>query len=183
MKNLFLTAALLLIGTAALAQFKGGNDGSDKKNVIKINPIGFLFGNASVGFERAINDNSAIQVNGSFGGISLGGVKYTNVGFGIDYKYYFAKDKSAPLGFYASPGVGFYSVKVKEAGGTSVSGSGFIIKGVIGNQWIWDSGFSLDLFGGINFYAGGKIKGSGGVEYTKYNGVLPALGLGIGYAF
>ena len=68
-------------------------------------------------------------------------------------------------------------------GGTSVSGSGAIVKAVLGNQWIWDSGFALDLFAGVNYYAGGKIKGNNGTEYTKFNGVLPALGVSLGYNF
>ena len=174
-----LAIAIMAIGTTAFGQ----KDGGDKLNVVKVNPLGLLFGSASVAYERAINEKSSIQVNGSFGGLSVGGVKYTNFGGGLDYKIYLSKTKSAPEGFYASPGAGFYSLKVKEVGGTSVSGSGFIVKGVVGNQWIWESGFSLDLFGGINYYAGGKIKGSGGVEYTKFNGVLPALGVSIGYAF
>lgn len=182
MKKVLITLAIAALSAPAFAQYKSQSDG-ERKNVVKINPLGALFGNASVAYERAVSEKASVQINGSFGGLSLGGVKYTNVGAGVDYKAYLGKDKAAPEGFYASPGVGFYSVKVKESGGSSVSGSGFIAKGVIGNQWIWNSGFTLDLFGGINYYAGGKIKGSNGTEYTKFNGVLPALGVSIGYAF
>jgi hypothetical protein len=181
MKRVLLTGIIALTAIAATAQKSGGDD--VKKNVIKVNPLGALFGSASVSFERAINENSSVQANLSFGGLNVGGVKYTNFGGGLDYKFYLSKSGSAPKGFYASPGVGFYSVKIKETGGTSVSNTSFIGKGVIGNQWIWDSGFSLDLFGGINFYGGGKIKGTGGVEYARFSGVLPALGVGIGYNF
>jgi hypothetical protein len=183
MKKLILTALVLIIGVAAFAQYKGGSSSDVKPNVIKVNPLGLLFGNAGVSLERALNEKNAVQVNLSFGGLSLGGVKYTNIGLGVDYKFYLSNTKSAPEGFYAAPGVGFYSIKVKEVGGSSVSGSGFVAKGVIGNQWILNSGFTVDLFGGINFYAGGKIKGSSGVEYTKFSGVLPALGVSLGYNF
>lgn len=179
MKKVIFALTIVLASTGAFAQ----KDNGTKSNVIKVNPLGLLFGSANVSFERAINQKSSIQINAAFGGLSVGGVKYTNIGGGIDYKYYVSNSKSAPEGFYVSPGAGFYSVKVKESGGSSYTGSGFIVKAVIGNQWIWNSGFSLDLFGGVNYYAGGKIKGTGGVEYTKFNGVLPALGVSLGYAF
>lgn len=177
MKKLFFLLTVTICTVNVFAQ-----DGA-KPNVIKANPLGLLFGSANVSYERAFGEKSAIQINAAFGGLSVGGVKYTNIGGGVDYKYYVSNSKTAPEGFYVSPGVGFYSVKVKEVGGTSVSGSGAIVKAVVGNQWIWNSGFTLDLFGGINYYAGGKIKGNGGAEYAKFNGVLPALGVSLGYNF
>jgi hypothetical protein len=183
MKKLILTGLVLISGVAAFAQYKGGSGSDVKPNVVKINALGFLFGNASVSLERALNEKSAAQINLSFGGLSVGGVKYTNFGVGADYRFYLGNTKAAPEGFYAAPGAGFYSLKVKEVGGTSVSSSGFVVKGVIGNQWIFNGSFALDLFGGINFYAGGKIKGSSGVEYTRYNGLLPAFGVALGYNF
>jgi hypothetical protein len=182
MKKIILSVAVIALTLGASAQ-KGGGDESSKPNVVKVNPLGALFGNIPVSYERALNAKSSIQVNASFGGLSVGGVKYSTLSGGVDYRYYLSNSKSAPEGFYASGGAGYYSLKVKETGGTSFTGSGFVGKAVIGNQWIWDSGFALDLFGGINYYAGGKIKGTGGVEYTKFNGALPALGIALGYNF
>ncbi|MEP6675728.1 MAG: DUF3575 domain-containing protein [Ferruginibacter sp.] len=183
MKKVFVFLFAMTATTVSFAQYKGGHsDGPDKMNVIKINPLGLLFGSANVSFERVLNEKSSLQVDVAFGGLSVGGVKYTNLGAGLDYKYYVSNSKSAPEGFYVQPGVGFYSVKVKDPTET-VTGSGFTIKGIVGNQWVWNSGFSLDLFGGVNYYAGGKIKGNNGVEYTKFSGALPALGVSLGYAF
>jgi Protein of unknown function (DUF3575) len=182
MKKIILSVAVIALALGANAQKGKGND-SNKPNVVKINPLGALFGNIPISYERAINDKSSIQVNASFGGLSVGGVKYTTLSGGLDYRYYLSNTKTAPAGFYVSGGAGYYSLKVKETGGSSLSGSGFIGKAVIGNQWTWESGFALDLFGGINYYAGGKIKGTGGVEYTKFSGALPALGVALGYNF
>lgn len=176
MKKIVLVLAVVFAVSSVKAQ-----DG--KMNVVKVNPLGLLFGNAGLSYERALTAKSSVQINGNFGGLSVGGVKYTSFGAGADYKFYLSNSKEAPAGFYAAPGAAFYSTKVKETGGTSFTGSGAVIRGLIGNQWIWDSGFSLDLFGGVNYYLGGSIKGTGGVEYTKFSGVLPALGVGIGYAF
>ena len=141
-----------------------------------------IFGAANVSYERVINAKSSVQLDVIFGGLNIGGVKYTTIGGGLDYKYYLSNSKPAPEGFYVAPGVGFTSVKVKDPYET-VSGTSVNIKAVVGNQWIYSSGFSLDIFAGINYYAGGKIKGTGNVEYSKFNGVLPALGVALGYAF
>jgi hypothetical protein len=181
MKKIILSLAVIAIALGANAQ-KGGSDGN-KQNVVKVNPLGVIFGNIPVSYERVINEKSSVQVNVSFGSLNFGGVKYSNLGFGVDYRYYLSNSKEAPKGFYGSGGVGFNSTKISETGGTSVSGNGFIVKAVVGNQWTWDSGFTLDLYGGINYYAGGKIKGAGGVEYGKFSGALPTLGLGLGYNF
>ena len=179
MKKIILSVAILSISIAAVAQKKSE---SDFKNVVKVNPLGLLFGTANVSFEHVLTEKSAVQGNLQFGSISFLGVKYTNIGAGVDYKFYLSHTKTAPNGFYASPGIGFYSTTIKDGSG-SFKGAGAIIKGVVGNQWAWESGFALDLFGGINYFAGSKITGSGGTTYSKFSGALPALGVSLGYAF
>lgn len=175
MKKSFLFAFVFVCALAVKAQ-----DGP--RNVVKLNPLGLLFGSANASFEHALNEKSSFQINANFGGLKVGSVKYTAIGGGVDYRAYFSKDKTAPMGFYASPGAGFYSQKVDNGMGDSGSGSGFVIKGVVGNQWIWDSGFALDVFVGVNYYAGGKVK-LNGTEYAKFSGVLPALGVSLGFGF
>ena len=46
----------------------------------------------------------------------------------------------------------------------------------MGRKWFYTGSIRR-----YNYYAGGKIKEW--LEYTKFNGVLPALGVSIGYAF
>ncbi|MBS1510983.1 MAG: DUF3575 domain-containing protein [Bacteroidetes bacterium] len=178
MKKLIFTLCVCAFTTAAMAQ-----DGETGKNVVKLNPLGLLFGSANASYERALNEKSSVQVDAAFGALSVGGVKYTNLGGAVEYKYYLSKSAEAPKGFYVAPGAGFYSLKVKTIDGESITGSGFVGKGLVGKQWIWNSGFVVDLFGGINYYAGGKIKDNTGAEYTKFSGVLPAVGVSLGFNF
>jgi hypothetical protein len=97
MKKVILSICVMAACTVAVAQ-KGGSGSDAKPNVVKVNPLGLLFGNASISYERALNEKSAIQVNGSFGGFSIGGVKYTSLGGGVDYRYYLSNTKTAPEG-------------------------------------------------------------------------------------
>lgn len=162
--------ALLLTGTFAQNQ------------VIKANPLGLLFGFATVSYERAINEKSTFQINGNYGSISFLGVGYTQAGAGADYKFYLlSKKQPAPRGFYVAPGIAFSKITVSFDNDKS-SVTSFILKGVLGYQWIWDSGFSLDLFGGINYYTGSDIK-INTTSYGKFTGAMPALGISLGYAF
>jgi hypothetical protein len=179
MKKIILSAAILAVSFVVVAQKKSAEG---FKNVVKVNPLGLLFGSANVSLEHVLSEKSAVQGNLQFGSLTVGTVKYTSVGAGVDYKFYLSNTKEAPKGFYAAPGVGFYSTSIKDGSG-SYKGAGAIIKGVVGNQWVWDSGFALDLFGGVNYYAGAKITGPAGVSYAKFSGLLPALGVSLGYAF
>jgi hypothetical protein len=179
MKKIILSAAILAVSFGAFAQKKSS---SEFKNVVKINPLGLLLRSANVAYEHVLSEKSSVQGNVQFGAFTIGTTKYSNIGASVDYKFYLSNTKEAPAGFYASPGIGFFNTRVKD-GPQSLSGSGAIIKGVIGNQWVWESGFALDLFGGINYFAGGSINGTGGVSYTKFSGILPTLGASLGYAF
>ena len=179
MKKIILTLAVVAIAFGANAQKRGE---AGFKNVVKVNPLGLLFGLANVSYEYVLSEKSSVQGNIQFGGRSSGNIKTTFAGAGVDYKFYLSHTKTAPKGFYASPGVGFYALTVKD-GTSKYTGSGLLIKGVVGNQWVWESGFSLDLFGGINYLAGNKVSGTGGVTYDTFSGTLPALGVSLGYAF
>jgi len=177
---------LFSIAFLGIAIFSMGQD--EPQNVIKVNPLGILFGSANIAFERAISEKSSVVIAPSFGGFKLGGMKYSNVGIGAEYRYYLGQS-TAPAKLYVSPGVGFSSGKVKyewdvfgEEGNDKIKFTSLNAKAVIGHQWIWDSGFTLDLNGGVSYWKF-KYKDDEDAMGLKGNGILPALGLSIGYAF
>ena len=114
--------------------------------------------------------------------LSVLSTKYSGFGIGADYKLYWSPSKDAPRGMYFAPGLSFSSITVKNGLGDKGTGSIFALKGVIGHQWIWKSGFSLDLNGGIAYYLNGDISVNGD-SYSKFSGIMPALGLSLGYAW
>jgi hypothetical protein len=183
MKKVILAICTLVILGSANAQ-KG-----QTQNVIKANPLGLFFGSANIAYERALGEKSSVVIAPSFGSFKLSGFKYSSFGFGAEYRLYLGSS-TAPAGTYFAPGLGYTTGKVKV---DDFSGSGsepeakfgaFVGKVVIGKQWIWGGGFTLDLNGGIQYlnysYSDNTNSVFGGLSAS---GILPALGLSIGYAF
>ena len=156
----------------------------ERKNVIKINPVGLLFGSANVAYERAFSEKSSFVIAPTFGSFTLGDFKYSSLGISAEYRQYLSSEKPAPLGMYVSPGIGYTSGKLKNNSGDEAKFGAFVIKGVFGRQWIWDSGFTIDLNGGIQ-YLNYSYSNNSGAAFAglKASGVLPALGFSVGYAF
>src|SRR6266498_3746046 len=101
MKKFLFVAVIAIIGLSVQAQNAG------KTNIVKINPLGLLFGSASVAYEKAITEKSSFWIAPQFGGFKLGGIKYTSFGGGAGYRFYLSNSKTAPAGFWAGPGVNF----------------------------------------------------------------------------
>ncbi len=110
--------------------------------------------------------------------------KYTSYGSELQGTYYF---KEALEGLYGGAQAGFNLGNATLDAGfatSEVSYTSFRLGAKAGYQWIWKSGFALDLnlgFGynkfSYNADAGSLTTGLSG------GGVRPNLGFGIGYAF
>lgn len=181
MKKVIFSAAIFLFSTAAFAQSEV------LPNVVKINPLGAIFGAASLGYERALNEKSSIVILPSFGFLKSGGFKYTTIGLGAEYRIYFTG--SAPRGTYVAPGASaqFGTAKIDNGDGSGDSKtniSGFTVKAIIGHQWIWRSKFVLDLNGGIQYInLSFKDKSGDFAGANALSGIVPALSVSIGYNF
>lgn len=156
-------------------------------NIAKVNPLGAFFGSAQLAYEKAFNEKNSILVAPSFGFFKSGGFKYTTLGIGGEYRFYFKQD--APQGFYAGPGAGvtFGTVKIEDFTGqgdeSKTNITGFSVKGIAGYQWILNGGFVLDLNAGIQ-YLNLKFKDDDGAfAVGAFSGILPALGFSVGYNF
>ncbi|HEY1115875.1 MAG TPA: DUF3575 domain-containing protein [Chitinophagaceae bacterium] len=178
-----LFAAMLFLGVQTANAQEEGNG----QNVIKVNPLGLIFGSANVGFERAINEKSSFVIAPQFGGFKLGGMKYSSFGAGAQYRMYFSKTKTAPEGFYGAPGLSFVSGKVKYDDGMNekeeIKFSSFGGGVMVGHQWIYNSGFVLDLGAGVNYQKFNYKDNEDNSFALKASGMLPALSFSIGYNF
>jgi hypothetical protein len=105
-------------------------------------------------------------------------------GFGAEakYKLYFSSSNNAPRGWYGAPLVNFSSASGKSGsseGKISLFGAG----AVAGYQWVFggnDTGFALDLNFGAQYV---NVKTSGDISGITLDGILPRIGLSLGYAF
>ena len=174
---------LLLIVFAVL----GSMAVNAQDNVVKINPLSILGGSDLISYERYLTDHTSGVISAGFGGFKIGGFKYKSAGAGLQYRYYLSESL---FGFYGGAVLAFHKGKVESkdelnlgtASDTKFSSFGGGLK--VGYQWIWDSGFSLDLNLGASYkkfnYDSTADESSIGL---KGNGIGPTLGLGLGYAF
>ena len=182
MKKIILSAiAIFTIGFA-----------NAQENSIKVNPLSFFGGNDLVSFEHKLGDSGSLALGLGFSSLSVDNSTYSNIGAELQYRFYF---EEALKGWYAGPNVGFTSGKVK----TDYSGYGFSsssssyedkytrlqIGARGGYQWIFGSGFTLDLnlgFAYNNIKYSNESSTANGSD-LKVSGIFPNFGLGLGYSF
>ena len=167
MRKLILSLALFAIVVGASAQ----------SNIIKTNPFGLAYGNFNVTYERVLNPSASFLVKGNYM-YKLLGLDVSLAGLGVGYRYYITHaKKEIPNGFYVNPQVAFAFGSIKDNNDTSYSATNFGIGAELGYQWVWSSGFTLDLGIGpmYNFVSSDSSDSA--------NGIAPALTLAIGYAF
>lgn len=168
MRNILILSVCILLSSATFGQ--GVNKGSldeamPYKHVLKTNPLTLAFGDLNVTWERVINHKSAFTITGNIVFPTFDDGEYAGVFLTVGYKHYFTHARLAvPAGFYVRPLAGIF---------VADDSFGVRVGGQVGYQWVWKSGFVLDLGLGPQL-----IMSDGYVD-----GPLPSLFIGIGYAF
>ncbi|MDQ1162199.1 hypothetical protein QE422_002567 [Chryseobacterium sp. SORGH_AS 447] len=176
MKKLFVVTFGIL-SIAASAQ---------QKNSIKVNPASLFLGGGDdlVTYERAITEHSSVGISGGYGEFKLDNYKYYYTGGSVLYRYY---TKEALKGLYFSGTAGFGGGRASYKS-SNIKGSNaytaFNIGALAGYQWVFNSGFTIDVNAGasyvtFNYKHENKMPTSGKVT----GGVLPTVGVGLGYSF
>lgn len=174
MKKLLFTFFIsLMVSGASFAQEKA------PANVVKVNPLGLLFGNLNFTYERAISAHSSLNATVGYTSLSATvdgeNTRLTGFGVGGGYRYYFSADKVAPDGWYVGPNAAYSSATIEGAGVST-----FGVGALAGHQWVFDSHFDLDLFFGAQHLS---VNTTGDISELNVSGILPQLGLALGFAF
>ena len=149
-----------------------------QSNVIKTNPLGLAFGSFNATYERVFGTTSSLLVRGQYM-YKLLGVDVNLAGAGLGYRYYFTHAKKpVPGGFYINPQVAFSFGKITNDMDEKYSATTIGFGAEIGYQWVWESGFVLDLGIGPMYTIA-----SGGDSEDSIDGIMPSATLAIGYAF
>lgn len=156
---------------------------SEQPNVVRINPLGALVGLGSLSYERAISNKASFVISPTFGFFKSDGDKLSLYGAAAEYRYYFTG--LAPEGTYFAPGIGGIFGTIKNDLGERADVRGLSAKLVVGHQWIWKGGFTLDLNGGVSYLNLKAKEGSSSSfdDSDALSGILPALSVGLGYNF
>jgi len=182
MKKLLVVLAVVLFGMSNMKA-------QEANGVVKVNPIGFIFGVFNATYEKPLNESSSISLGASF--FNWKNLNISGLGLSAEYRFYFSNNSEAPHGMFAAPVLDFGSLSydvpetadlnmetgewtTKKAHKESVISIGGGVKA--GHQWVWDSGVALDLYFGYGYRA---------AKFEDYDasGGYPMLGLAIGYAF
>ncbi len=169
-KTIAFLLAFLLITSLGMAQNK-------PKNAFKVNPLSALIRTGSVFYETAVSDKSSIQLGVAYTGLKLDDVKFDGFAFTPEYRSYFKGE--ALNGLYVAPFARYQNYRVQDEEnnkGTYESIGGGLM---LGKQWMYDSGFALDLFFGPAFNSG-KVKDQQGSESPTVSGTVDGFGLRVG---
>lgn len=179
MKKQCLTAlALLVTFTPLLAQK------SESRNQVKINVFSPIVRTFSGFYERKISESSSLQLGVSYTGSKFDELKIRGFGITPEYRYY-ATNKGAMQGFYVAPFARFQHLNLKNESGSgtlNTLGGGLLL----GNQWIFAKGISLDVFLGPSYNSGDVKVKSGESEFDipqAFEGFGIRSGITLGIAF
>lgn len=164
MKKLFMAICFVAFALSASAQ----------DQIIKTSPLALAFGNLNVTYERVLNEKSSFLVKANYI-YQIFGVDVNAGGLAAGWRYYFTHaKKDVPAGFYINPEV--------EVGFAS-DFTNFGVGAELGYQWVWDSGFVLDIGLGPKYYNFSYSGDDDDLFDDDAGGIGPSLTLALGYAF
>lgn len=160
MKNVITLILLLISGS----QLMNAQESPPIKHVLKTNAILTALGWLNVSYETPVSEKATFQISAD---LIFSDILETEsaVGLGLGYRRYFTyKKKAIPEGFYIQP-----QLKTLFAGDDGFLG---ILGFELGYQWIWSSGFTMDLGLGPSIILGEEV-----------DGIVPSATWTIGYAW
>ena len=175
MKNFIATLLLSLF----LSTFVNAQE-NNRTWVVRAN-AGASLSISNVSLEKAFAKRHSLSIIPAYGFLRSEQATYRAYGIGMDYKYYFAKQKLAPQGFYALAGGSIAQGRANiETSGKTADIKGYTLHAEGGKQWIFKKGFTIDAHIGLQYI---NLNGKSEGYDFPFAGWLPALGAGIGYAF
>ena len=204
MKTSLFFLSLFLTGISFAQNGKKMN--TTHTNILKIGTNTFFEGDEfpfNIGWETKVGNRQSIQISLS---PRLNKNDFENtrgLALSLAYRKYISKGREGLQGLYFSPTVKYGVLKHKYSYTTDVIYTGpttpptiiertnnFKVNSLnvgflFGKQWVYKSGFSLDISGGIGYYSN-KYDGNNFYLYRNNEseyGISPNLNISVGYAF
>lgn len=109
---------------------------------ISTNPLGYMYGDFSLGVSYAVSDNIALRVDGELQ--APYSASFVGAGVAVGAPIYFRKMYD---GFYLEPGFAAAGGKDGDTGATALL---YGPRMLVGWHWMWDSGFNISAAMGIS---------------------------------
>jgi hypothetical protein len=156
-----------------------------RQHAITVNPLGLAFGLGNLTYEQAINKQNSWLAGASFANWGIAGNSISVIGALASYRWWFENDKPIS-GWFLGPELQVvnvnwnYSVLNKDytANGLMFGGGG---QG--GYQWVFNSGFTLNLGLSMGYLAGSVSSNVAGAPTLGFGGTYVSGNLGLGVAF
>jgi Protein of unknown function (DUF3575) len=200
MKRIFIVTCFLIV-TIAAANAQRRNAMQNHKNIPKLG-INSEFTDEEglplmVGWELKTNKRQSILLNVAPRYYRSDDYKRTGIGVGAEYRFYISKNKTGISGVYFGPAASFGRLSIDDTYGyyngstftttrTSYSYTYFNVGAAFGHQWVWQSGFALDLGLGTSFRISDDNSQRPYYYYSSFGreeGFIPRANVTIGYAF
>lgn len=175
LKNVFLSTLLALGPTMAMAQSTN----------IRVNPLGLLIGMLNADVDFKVGETFTIGPRLGYFSVKAGEVKASAFAIGARANIY-VTGAAFTDGWYVGPSFTYSRVSFKD-GTQEGSGGSIAIAAVGGYQWVWPSGFNMNLGLGPQYLTlPDTVKDDDGNSFnvsTLNSGILPAIEFTIGAAF
>jgi hypothetical protein len=166
---------VVLMAAAAVLACSVGASAQTKTNMLSTNPLGIVFGIFNLEYQKSVGEKSALGISAVYWKPPL--IELSFIGGNISFNLY---SKSAFHGFFVKPlvSIGYTSWKFIDITLAEVDNSAvtFGFGADAGYRWLWKSGFSIGLGGGIRYTLGSYS----GIDF---GGIGPSLLFDLGWAF
>lgn len=156
----------------------------DRSINVRVNPLGLLVGSLSADVDFAISDKFTIGPTLSYYSATLFTTTLSGFGIGARGNWYLSGNAMTDS-WILGPQLGMSLFSI-SSGASKASSTGFYFGGIGGYQWVWKSGFNINLGLGANYYTqAGSAQASDGTTLTVpgFSGIGPTGELTVGWAF
>ncbi len=172
-----------LIAVATVAIFAGSTFAADRAANVRVNPLGLMTGTLGAEVDIGIGESFTAGPTASLVSVTVGSTSVSAFSFGVRSNFYLGGPRFTD-GWFVGPSV-LYAPMTISLGGASGTASAFAVGAVAGYQWVWDSGFNINLAGGAAYYASAAdiTLEDGTSVAVPLSGTLPAFEFSLGWAF
>lgn len=173
MKNIFILLLFFLLTTAEA-----------QKNAFKANPLALAFGAFEVSYEMMNEKKSSSELVFGYLINKTDNQKLTAYAFEIRYKFLLSKELKSFEGYYLAPIGNLINGQVQFDNYQTPSDISIVGIGALGGyQFIFqnenDKGFVIDINAGfVNNFVSSRT-----IDVSKIKGLIPRIGISLGYAF
>lgn len=191
--SLMVLPFVMLIASIASATEVGSSAANTGFNTnVRVSPLSMLVGYINAEVDFGLGENFTLGPSLGYWSLSSGVLKLSATNIGVRGNYYLS-GKRISDGWFLGPTLTYLSVSLKETilgVEYTASSSAFAIGAVFGYQWVWESGFNMNLAVGGGYYSTGSttvLTSASGATKTEntpgISGTVPALEFTLGYAF